>query len=339
MTIRIKHATSAATLLVAAYASTGMAATVNWGTVSTFTTDTDIDLSGPVVWAVNAGQDFLGGGGALTIDGNSANFEDVNLDYSVFGSDFFAEINDHLPGSGASIEFDVTNTRHPIALGTNDASLVGACAGDETCRTYDANSGNAVLDSFLASSVFADARTVGDELNMVLNGLVIGQTYSIQLVSNTSRLDVFQSLDDGTGNILSGFNGALSDGTGPSIVTGLFIADATSQTIDVILDAGRNPGVSLAVLSEATVVPIPAAAWLFGSALCGLSILRRKKITRIFDTSSCPVGIIKEVKHLFFIPAPCSHHRPSMWRYTRTNWRRELAISKLHNINSLVLNR
>lgn len=253
------------------------AASVSWSGISNFSAETDIDITGNVVWAINAGQDFLGGGGLVTIGGDTQAFEDVNLDYSVFGSSFFAEIADHKPGENTSATFGVTNSRHPIALGTNDASLVGSCAGDQTCRTYDANSGNETLDSFLSSSVFADARTVGDELNMLLRGLIVGESYEIQLVATTAREDVLGSVSDGNGNVATGFNGITSGGTGPAIITGSFIADASTQTVDVILDGGRNPGISLAVLSQTTVVPVPAAAWLFGSALAGLATVRRKQ--------------------------------------------------------------
>ncbi len=260
--------------IAATMSAASQAAMISWGSIGTLSSDSDIDLSGSVQWAVNAGQDFLGGGGLVVIDGNAQAFEDVNLDYSVFGSSFFAEIDDHLPGENTSITFGVTTSRHPVALGTNDASLVGSCAGDQTCRTYDADTGN---ETFVSSSVFADARTAGEALNMTLRGLVAGNTYNIQLVATTAREDVFQSLEDGTGNILSGFNGVSSLGAGPSFVTGTFTADASTQDLNVILDAGRNPGISLAVLTEVTAVPVPAAAWLFGSALLGLWGARRRE--------------------------------------------------------------
>ncbi len=284
-------------------------APISWDSNAPFTGEADLDVTGNIVWAVNAGQDFLGGQGMVTINGVLVDFEDVNLDYAVFSSSFFGEIIDHLPGENTSITFDVTTRRHPVALGTNDASLIQSCIDDAAaqvpaedpqpwCREYDANTGNEDLDSFLSSSVFTDGRdSVADvagggpgpvsQLNMQLRGLTPGNSYKIQLIADTSRADGLFSLNDGEGNTQPNFNSVQSDGTGPSLAVGTFTADGTEQAVNVVLEGNRNPGISLAILTEAGAapvaanVPFPAAFLWIGAAvigLLGIHVRRQKKV-------------------------------------------------------------
>ena len=289
-----------------------IAAPITWGTVTTLTGESDINLSGNIVWAVNAGQDFLGGGGLLTIGADSVAFEDVNLDYNTFSSNTFGPIVDHIVGENTSITFDVTTRRDFIelddmgnpttgvaemrALGTNDVDLIFdpiVDCGGPTCRVYDANTGNETLDSFLASSVFTDGRdSVADvvgggpgpvsALNMQLRGLIAGHTYTIQLVATTARLDGTQTLGDGEGNFATGFDSPTTGGSGPAVVTGTFTADAGTQAVNVILEGNRNPGISLAILTDNAAappeanVPFPAIGLATMAALLAFVGIRRK---------------------------------------------------------------
>ena len=62
-------------------------------------------------------------------------------------------------------------------------------------------------------------------------------------------------------------------------IGGLFALGGSSDTTSGFLWSGSNRLPAGRLVLDTTVVPIPAAAWLFGSALLGLvGISRRKKL-------------------------------------------------------------
>ena len=58
-----------------------------------------------------------------------------------------------------------------------------------------------------------------------------------------------------------------------------YLTYLSGQSFEIKMNAGQPDASSSAwvVLVDPTVVPVPAAAWLFGSALAGLSVVRRRK--------------------------------------------------------------
>jgi hypothetical protein len=89
------------------------------------------------------------------------------------------------------------------------------------------------------------------------------------------RIELFEGVSNPVGVSIAS---AESRGDQPSL---FFLADLSSDTNYVLRTAFNYNGaneVTAAATTSVTVVPVPAAAWLFGSGLIGLiSLARRKK--------------------------------------------------------------
>jgi hypothetical protein len=90
---------------------------------------------------------------------------------------------------------------------------------------------------------------------------------------------------DGSAAITTGFGGLLN---AAGAVTGIFVQDSdftgassSPDAVAITSPAAGAGGVSLegatfSATAPGAVIPVPAAAWLFGSALVGLGVVRRK---------------------------------------------------------------
>ncbi len=149
-------------------------------------------------------------------------------------------------------------------LGPNSFNLTGGC-------------GFGSLDTITATGTFtADLGTVGNETGTVSFGLLSGNTLSIDM----DGAGTLTEADDtgGTGASLSFLNGQLTDFD--------FLTDDGDSLSSLFLDFtnGANGGAGQYVGEwrpdvTLTAVPVPAAIWLFGSAL-GLFGSVRRRITR-----------------------------------------------------------
>jgi hypothetical protein len=103
------------------------------------------------------------------------------------------------------------------------------------------------------------------------SGLITG--WHISLAKGGSDLQVGEQSDQ----ILTGFNTAFSEGDGGNRIECTERDAADEQCFNFFLDFGsntNNPGTW-----SLSTVPVPAAAWLFGSGLLGLVGIARKKTT------------------------------------------------------------
>ena len=126
--------------------------------------------------------------------------------------------------------------------------------------TIDSVSALGDIQSSVSSHVY-----VGLAQDTLIKPGVYGDTYILQAEVTDNVWMVFQ-LGDSTGT-------ALSD-TDFYIETSLDKWDITSVYLQHI---EFNPGYTeLGMLVGSNAIPVPAAAWLFGSALVGLGLLRRK---------------------------------------------------------------
>jgi hypothetical protein len=92
------------------------------------------------------------------------------------------------------------------------------------------------------------------------------------------RIELFEGVSNPVGVSIAS---AESRGDQPSL---FFLADLSSDTNYVLRTAFNYNGaneVTAAATTSVTVVPVPAAAWLFGSGLIGLMGLARRKKHRI----------------------------------------------------------
>lgn len=263
------------------------AALITWQVPFEIVTEADIaTTNGSLIYALNAGDDRRSLTN-LAINGETILLEDVayNPDTKLNGpSDdnaFFGIIDDHQPSDDNNVIFDTTGARNVPELNGGDGSAnitwdYGWIGGSSVLsRVYQQPTGNADLDSVLNSAIFTDARQnfVG-ELNITLRNLVSGRTYQVQLVSyadtRTGKLEQDWTffVNDGTvSNPLDSVFGFATyqdlDSDGARHVTsviGTFDADSTEQSIDIGLQGGRNPGISLLLLYDITVETTPTEA-------------------------------------------------------------------------------
>ncbi len=284
---------------VALAASVASAGTITWGTPFELVSDADIDLTYPVVYALNAGDTtnnarILTGTApasplVATIGGKSVSFDGVEGKYgldSAFGQlgfvfESFGDATSNLAGGSENVTFGVSTPRTvplpQVSVDKDPTSL--ASEG----RIYSTSTGNAELDTILNSQVFFDGRSVGfSALNISLNNLSPGQQYQVQIVAAadsrpaSSSVPSVVTLNDGGGNSVAGLSG-FADLDGDTIlhvtsVLGTFTADGTSQPINAVLQAQRNGGVSAIIV---TAIPEPAS--LAGLALSASFLTRRRR--------------------------------------------------------------
>lgn len=294
-------------LLIASFAvsaGSAHAAEINWQNPYELVTDTDIDLSYPVVYALNAGDttnnttiidnvDATVPSAPLTITiGSQAvqfgHVEAIYGDDASFGKlgfpfESFGDAIDHLAGGTENVTFNTTDTRTvAIPQVTIDKLPTTLSSVDGEERTYGVSTGNSQLDVLLNSQVFFDGRNVGSSaLNISLNNLEAGMQYQVQLIAAAdsrtgSNVPSTVTLDDGEGNSIAGLSGfADLNNDGNSHVTtviGTFTADSSSQLINAVLEDKRNGGISGLIVTQ---VPEPTSLALL--AFGGLLVARRRR--------------------------------------------------------------
>ena len=294
------HKTQLTLTLLAIFSTTAVqAAPITWGSAFELVDEFDIDLSfGQVVYAVNGGDNTgneplmlapLPSTLTVNVGSTPIDFEGIEAVYGAAASfgqlgfpfESFGDAIDHIPSTGGNVTFTTTDHRTvPNPQVTFDKDLADPIHNLGS-RTYNVGTGNANLDSLLASQVFVDSRAIGSgALNLSLNNLNPGQEYQIQLIgpaANSGRISA-AIVNDGEGNSVGDLHGFLDldNDLAPHVtsVIGTFTADNTSQAINVVLDLERNTGISGLILT--TNIPEPTSAFLALSALmCGLSIRAR----------------------------------------------------------------
>ena len=197
----------------------------------------------PVV--VNTTAADINTDGFLHVGSNSADDQDVVIN----GVNFFSEVGGPL-GSNANGTFYTTGT------GVNTTGDLG-------------------LDTLLDSHSYAPGGGTFD-----IGGLTPGESYLIQIIAvgDTRGCCADRNQQFGGGG---GISGDLRRGD-PSSVIGTFVADATFQTIDVLVGsplpsggASSDPGLSGYQVRNVT-IPEPGSALLSLVGLLGLAARRRR---------------------------------------------------------------
>ena len=199
--------------------------------------------------------------------GQPLNFGDLNvygaeLDGSLgsLGDAVAKAYDEYRAGGGASAYLDAG---YQSGLGVcGDVFLPGQTGGNNKCNP--GNDDNLTVDEVLLF-VFDTVKAIG-EVNLFGNhkGLIDGSKVLVATDTNG-----FQLLNVIGGKIELGFS------LTKLAVFGAFSNQAWGAGTDV-WDVGKNHNqLYVAGINE---VPIPAAAWLFGSALLGLTGLRRRKV-------------------------------------------------------------
>jgi hypothetical protein len=119
-------------------------------------------------------------------------------------------------------------------------------------------------------------------MTLQLQNLTIGQPYRLQLVFSSDQASRGVTVTDTTasaGTSTPGTTGNISYGTteGPKVITGLFTADATTQSVNIIATTSGTR-VQFSGFTVAA-VPEPASAGALGAAGAAL-VLRRRRANR-----------------------------------------------------------
>ncbi len=185
--------------------------------------------------------------------------------------------------AGNGFQIDVSAAL--AALGSIDSYAVLGLTTPTATGLYNYDSGSYV--DVGAGVVYASSTGGGPAVSQ--NNTVL-QTGGVATYLNNANfgLNVDGSGGDASGSaaILTGFGGLLN---AAGALSGLFVQDSdftgltsSPDAVTILTPTGAIEGVYLdgttfsATAVGSTVVPVPAAAWLFGSALVGLGVVRRR---------------------------------------------------------------
>lgn len=189
------------------------AATISWGSGTSFTGDSDVSTSGVKVFAIN-------GGGSAPVTINGVEFQDTA------GSGTSA--------GGYTIGDFYTKLGNANAEGTFDPN--GTPSGGAGTGPYDALSSD--YQGFVSSALWAgnpDSALPAETDTVTMSNLTVGHDYQIQFWTydgRNGRSGFYAELDGDASNPVllnddAGSNGA--DGIGQYVI-GTFTADATTQS-------------------------------------------------------------------------------------------------------------
>lgn len=220
--IKIRKVSAAVAMgaMVFAAADATVAATINWGAAFELISLSDLDLSKPFIRGANGGNDAGVVVGGVTFD---------NYESPAFGAVTLEPLWLTSASDGAALN----------SFSQTDIDL------------YDPATGDAGLDTLLATTTFTDGPTV----TYTLNGLTVGQDYQIQITgqadSRPGFLNQVTDIDggDGGGGVSVHRYTDLDLDTVPHVTTaiGTFTADAATQTFTA---GGPSAGFSALVVSS-----------------------------------------------------------------------------------------
>jgi hypothetical protein len=182
-------------------------------------------------------------------------------------------------GLPKAIELYATSNIADLSIyGLGSANNGGGTDGEETTLSGSASAGDFL---YIATESTEFNNFFGFTPDFVGNAALINGDDAIELFKNTSVIDVFGDINvDGTGQLWEYIDGWAYrvSGTGPD-GSSFDLLNWTFSGINALDGETSNVTASTPFpLGTYTVVPVPAAVWLFGSGLLGLvGMARRKK--------------------------------------------------------------
>ena len=220
-------------------------------------------------------------GGDETTAGGAGNFLTVrnNSSLTVGGTLKVWTGNGLFVESGATVEANVID--NSVGIFNLDG---GTLLADEFIGDLQITAGSTVSPGHSPGLLSVSGDYTQNALGTLLieiDGLIAATEYDVLDVAGTASLD-------GTLQIDLGFNAQLGDSFDilmAETIEGQFssiemlgtLSEGLRWVIDYDLDLGGQDIVSLQVAA----VPVPAAVWLFGSALAGLGWMRRKRVSTV----------------------------------------------------------
>ncbi len=238
----------------------------------------------------NTATGFIGGNGTVIANGGLSN---VGVMAFSGVANVFGDVNNVAGGqivvSGNSIMTffdDVVHNGAEIRAGAGSAAVYfGAVSGagpyTGTGTHYfegDLRPGNSPALVTVAGNMVL---STGSTTTMELGGLIRGDEYDAYDVGLTLTLGgelnavYFNGFDATAGDVFDLFYAESINGSFTVVdLTGL--CGASAWQLDLIADFNGN--IDVLRLSAASAVPLPPAVWLFGSAMLGLSNVRRRNV-------------------------------------------------------------
>lgn len=230
-------------------------------------------LASSVSAAIVVGDGDTGGSSAVLVLGNATGSYVIDTGLTA----------DQLAlGQGFSV--DITAAQAALGGTVDVFALFGQVSGagnaySYTSFTYASDGLGIVYAQSSAGSLVTDAQMDGAITNLnaylvnVLGGGFFADGTPGDLVGTSLGTTLFTVGLENGGATIAGLFLQTQDADGVSSQSSVNILNPAASTYGVYVD-----GTSFNVTSlGGTVVPVPAAAWLFGSALLGLGVVRRKK--------------------------------------------------------------
>jgi probable HAF family extracellular repeat protein len=167
----------------------------------------------------------------------------------------------YVPGVGMA-DLGTLGGSESTAYGINDAGqVVGGSytTGDTAYHAFSHTSGGGMIDLGTLGGSESSASAVN------INGLVVGGSY-------TAGDAAYHAFSYTPGGGMVDLNTYLAPGSGWELVYALAVNDNGQ-----IVGKGSIDGKEHAFLMTPTLVPVPAAVWLFGSALAGLGVVSKRR--------------------------------------------------------------
>jgi hypothetical protein len=211
-----------------------------------------------------------------SFDADSISFVAVNSSGDTYVADL-GNVSDFLAGNPASVAVD------PSALGTYSWTIVGA---NSTGTPLAAPPGN--YSPTADTGVISATAGTDTSVSTVATGALVAseRTAVNNWLSDVNAADGdndgYASISGGNaGEFLAGMQvahqaGAMQSGFGTVNLLGIYQAAGSNTTAPDVSILNTTLPVTFDG-ANVSAVPVPAAAWLFGSALAGLTVVRRRK--------------------------------------------------------------
>lgn len=234
-----------------------------------------------VMFDSTTGQSTLGQGVLGFSIGGCCSLTDVVVDGGLYyGTAGGPQARIHDPATGINTAANPTSNAFGLNLTNGFDVIDGIYYGTNGNQAvmFDSATGQSILGQGqlgfnpnfgfeVVDGIYYSFSGTGAATQALIHDPTTGINATINSTANNFDLNLFRGFD-----VIDGIYYGFSNG-GQAVM----LDSATGQTTRGMAGPNFSPANGFAVASSISSVPIPAAAWLFGSALLGLGMLKRKK--------------------------------------------------------------